>query len=410
MNYQVGQAGAASVVSIGLGALLALSVCGGCGVATKTAAQETSPYVTPLSFSYTHWDSHLLQWLPAHPKYEIVEVLMDEREPAGIFFFLTEREAVAGSKKQYCYTNDPNFAKSLTDGAGDRESQYVDITYEKSQGADGATYHFELLTADGPTVWDFVAAGETDPTYASKLIDAAEAGHDLKGGLLVFYLPESTVSAADTKLSLGSESFPVESWPEISSPPYFEAFRGVLSHDVHNGYLPAAPLTTTTFPSPAEELTVGATWTKRVSRKGGSDPRESQVSVRELDDQRAVLIEDESTTMTLRRDGESLLTESLAVSDDKAQMVMSFDPPLPDLRFMEEGSTQSAFSIALPALLSVVTGTITMTKNGNTVLETLAPSHPAWTRQLKLVTSIELNSNGYSQQSHTEYPGWSEDK
>jgi hypothetical protein len=321
-----------------------------------------------------------------------------------VFFFLTERTAVQGSKKQHCYSNDPSFAEGLSQGTGDRESHLVDIDYEQRTDVSPAQFHLELDTPEGRVKWDMTPASEPSPEYASKLIDATEAAHDLKGGLLFFYLTESAVVNMNTQLTIGSESYPAPIWPEVSKPPYFVAHRGVHSRDVHNGYFGALSRTRVTYRSWSAEFDVGTEWQTRRTDQESGDDYDGRVRVAELDGDRAVLEEDDGIRYHVRRLGDSLVTEALSMVDDGATMQIDFDPPLPDLRALDSEETTSSFSISMTGPGTVVEGQVTVTSTPKGAEILLAPEMPEWTQRIRLRTSIEPTTDGYVYESRTEYP------
>lgn len=382
----------------------ALTLVTGCGAEPIKPSARLSGYVIPLRFSYTHWDHHLLQWLPDHPRYEMAEALIDDADPANVFFFLTERNAVQGSKRQYCYSNEPEFAQHLASGSGDRESHLVDVVYQRMTDASTERYHLELDAVEGHVTWDFTPSSETSPDYASKLINAVDAAHDLRSGFLVFYLPQSAVVNQDTVLTLGADTYPAQLWTEISVPPYFEAYRGVHSRDVHDGYFGALPPTKVEYLSWPRAWQPGTSWQTRETTDRLSQSQVIGVKVAELEGDDLVLEEHWGFRYHVIRSGEALLTRALSMNDNGSAMRIDFDPPLPDLRYLEIGTTVSSFAVSLTGHDSIVTGQVTVTSTSGNLEVLLAPNVPDWTQRIRLRAAIQLTSTGYVYQSVTEYP------
>lgn len=385
--------------------IAALAPAVGCA-GTPTAPAQPLGYVTPLRFSYAHWDHHLLQWLPDHPRYEMAEALIDDTDPANVFFFMTEREAVKGSKKQYCYSNTQALAERLALGVGDRESRTVDIAYQRVTDSAVERYHVELDAVEGHVTWDFTPMDVTRPDYASGLVDAVDAGHDLRSGLLVFYLPESAVVDQRTQLSIAGDAFAAQPWTEISKPPYFEAYRGVHSRDVHNGYFGAMPPTRVEYLTWPSELQHGTRWQTRETTEEPPHVETISAESAEIEGDSVTVQEDWGFRYHVLRSAEGLQTKALSMLDGDKAMRIDFQPPLPDLRSFEVGPVDSSFSISFTGHDSVMKGQVSITKQATTgKLEVLlAPGEPEWAKQIRLRATIELTNNGYVYQSVSEYP------
>jgi hypothetical protein len=295
-----------------------------------------------------------------------VEVLAKER-PEGdvVWFFLTDREARAGSKHQTHYVTDRHLAQLL--GGGDSEVVEAPIRYHRSEAAGGCRLRVELLTRDGPTSWSFDAAGQ--PARRGLLVDNAAAAHNPRGGFLAFYLEDSALSAPTSTLVVGGRPFAVEPWPELSRPPHFVAYGGVYSRPVHVAYFPSHPRTVRTF-AEARELAggTGFAW--------GDVEQHTRVS-----------------------DG-AFETEALVVRDGAANLAVRFTPPLPDLRLMPAGSARSSWVFEVGEH-GEVAGEIDVEKQGAVVSIRFRPQSPPWTRSIAVASRIELAGDGYAAEAST---------
>lgn len=71
------------------GLSVVLFACGGGAIPPAKSggallpAKVPVPYVVPLQLAYAHWDHHLLQWLPNHPRYEMIEALVNDDSGFG---------------------------------------------------------------------------------------------------------------------------------------------------------------------------------------------------------------------------------------------------------------------------------------------------------------------------------------
>lgn len=384
--------------------LLASACIVGCGDDERNDESSKSVYIPPVLYSYDHWDHHLLQWLPNHPRFEIVEALVRDEEPPLVHFFFTEREAREGSKRQIHYTNSDAFAARLADGAGDSEVYRVEVAYEPPVIGEKPTFRFGLDTLDGATTWQFCANAEPDPQYAPGLVNnVTENAHNPKGGLLFFYLPESATSDPCTALTVADETYPAEQWPEISVPPYFVAYRGVYSRNVDLGYFyTSTPIRARVDAAPSK-LEIGAAWSVTDIGTTNDDTRNRCLQVLTLDGAAATISDGISTYLT-QLDGDALATNSIAVTSGEHGMQVQFAEPLPDLRKLDEANHEVAFTIATALQPTLTTGVLSMQRTGKKLILDFRPQQPDFWQSTRLETQIELLSDGYSLESHTLYP------
>lgn len=340
-----------------------------------TSAPRVPPPL-PLVLRYTQWDHHFLQWLPSHPRYEAVEVLAKER-PGGnvVWFFLTDRDAPAGSKHQTHYVDDPRLARML--GTGDSEVHEAEIRYQRAEAAGGCRMRVELETRDGPVAWSFDAGGQ--PTRRALLVDNAAAAHNPRGGFLAFYLEDSALSAPSSALVVDGRPYVVEPWPELSRPPHFVAYGGIYSRPVHVAYVPTHDRTVRAF---AEGRVLPASAAAGLGAEAvfgwGDVEQHTRVS------------------------GEAFETEALVVRDGAASLMLRFTPPLPDLRFLPEGSTRSAWAFALGEQAEV-SGEIDLEKQGAAVTVRFRPQSPIWAQRIEVVSRVELLEDGYAAETRTVF-------
>jgi hypothetical protein len=365
---------------------------------------ERSVYISPLLYSFDHWDHHLLQWLPDHPRYEIVEALIKDSAPPVIQFFFTERAAKDGSKKQFHYTNDQAFAGRLARGAGDSEVEFVDIDYTPPNAGEIPRFYFGLDALEGPITWQFCASGEPDPQYGSGLVNnVTENAHNPKGGLLFFYLPESTTSDACTVLDMGDSKYPAAPWPEVSVPPYFVAYRAVYSRNIDLGYFYASDRTRIRVNSAPSELTRGAMWS--VTLEGASDgiARDANLEVLDVRDKSVTLTDGTMTYVTTLEKGE-LTTTDIQANDGVKSMNVHFASPVPDLRNLDDKKHEVAFTMATESATDLSSGVLSIQRVNGGISVGFLPQNPEFLQAASLMTAIQLTEDGYILESHTLYP------
>ncbi len=365
---------------------------------------ERSVYIAPLLYSYDHWDHHLLQWLPDHPRYEIVEVLIKDSVPPLIQFFFTERAAKDGSKKQFHYTNDEAFAGRLARGAGDSEVKLVNIDYVPPNAGEVPRFSFALDALEGPITWQFCASGEPDPQYGSGLINnVTENAHNPKGGLLFFYLPESTTSDICTVLDMGDAKYPAAPWPEVSVPPYFVAYQAVYSRNIDLGYFYASDRTRIRVNSEPSELTRGAVWS--VTLEGTSDgvTRDASLEVSDVRDERVTLTDGTMTYVTALENGD-LTTTDIMANDGAKSLSVHFASPVPDLRNLDDEKHNVVFTMATESVTELSSGVLSMQRVDGELRVGFLPQNPEFLQAASLTTAIQLTDDGYILESHTLYP------
>ncbi len=385
--------------------LWVLSTLGACASRqSREQAASTAPPVLPVRYSYKVWDHHFIQWLPDHPRYEAVEALVDETDDKPlIHLFLTDREPSHGSKTQHHYVNDHVLAEMLRGSSGQREVHEVDISWSRHEEGENLEFEFEAETVDGPLKWLFVTQGRPSAENGAGLIDNAEAAHDLAGGFLVFFLERGTLSGPATCLAIDDQSYAVKEWSELSSPPYFTAYRAAYSQGVHLGYFYATPQIAMRLVESSNDLSEGAHWTYEWST-ADMPTRTSETRLVEASGNQLQFVA-EDTRWTARRSSMGLAIERISVEDAASSMTLDFDSPLPDLVRMSDGTMSTTFTISQGEHQGIVSGTLTIEKHGTEVSVGLDPSEPAWARALMLEAHIELGEGSSSYSSEMVFPG-----
>jgi hypothetical protein len=204
-----------------------------------------------------------MQFLPDHPKYEMAEMMITERESEPLlWFFVTERAARESSKYQVHYTNDPDWANQFKLSSGDREAHLTEIKHSKSTEKGKIHFTFKLDTLDGKIFWDFwTMKGEPFAKHGGL---RQQMKHDAKGHLLLFYNGKSMLADKSTCLTMGEERYPIQVWKEISHRPFFTAYQGTDSVSNGIGRLVAGEQIFELLSKP-EKYAPGEKWTYRLS-------------------------------------------------------------------------------------------------------------------------------------------------
>lgn len=353
----------------------------------------------PFAVSYEVWDHHFIQWLGPATPYETVELCVKELPGRQrLWLFLTERAQPSGSKGQIHYTNDPDLAQTLRQAAGDRQVVVSEIRYTRLESVAATLMDVSIDAPEGPLSWHFESQGQPDPDRGGRLIDAAEAAHDLSGGLLLFYLEASALSGRGTHFRLGSHEESVQPWTALSRPPHFEAFRAVYSRPAHVGYFP----TLTPIDVELVDRRVGppgtAQWSYRQHTGSGADElMRVALTVRGED----WVFASGSIELHTRREVDRFATTALVARDGSRAMTLHFDPPIPDLLRMPLGTSWSRFTLEMAGVAKLVSGRVTISRRAEAVELRLLAQDPPWAAELPFATTVQPLGAGYRYQSRS---------
>jgi hypothetical protein len=365
--------------------------------------ERSGMIIMPLLFSYTNHDYQIVQWLPDHPQYEMAEIMVHETEGEEPFLWLllTDRVPHEGSKHQIDYTNDPDWASSLQEVTGDRETHLAEIDYQRSVD-EGGKLHFiiSLQTVDEKLLlWDFLTTGPPTTENAPGLID--QSGHSLKSGILVMYIEKTVLADSTTSLTIGEEEYPVQVWEEISYPPFFTAYRGACTEDLADSFIRADEESFELRGWP-KELAVGEEW---VYLLGGG--RQEVWSIEEKQDNILTIGGSKDFFGQRKRltaeiiDG-GLEIQSISLEHKEGNLTIEFSPNLPDFEKMQtETLVTSQFRIHIDGHLDEMTGSMTVERQGDRVSILLSPETPEWAVQNKMQIHIDMSESGYTIESKT---------
>jgi hypothetical protein len=384
-----------------------LAACRNTSSARGAPERPNAPVVVPVSpflFEYQRWDDHVIQWLDGD--YETLELLKKDGASGPILWvFLTERTPVHGSKRQIHYVNDAELARTLSLSASDREVHLTSIQVEQLATPTVPRFRLSLDAKVGRIAWDFQAQGAPSAQHGGRLVDAAGAAHDLKGGLLALYVEKSAVAAQGTHVTIGDRDLAVAAWPEISRPPHFVAYRGVHSAPAHIGYFPAIAGVRVGLEGAPPDYRDGAEWRYRWRSDSGSGPvaRDLRVGLRVAPEGTWRFSAPNFEQSITLRNGLLEMTE-LAGIDRGERASIRFEPPLPDLVRSTDGRHTSRFALTMAGDEALVSGTFSFSKSGQRVTGELRPEVPQWAATLAMQVGIVLGRDGYTYTSATSYP------
>ena len=218
--------------------------------ATTPATTAIAPPLLPFTTHYRYWPVQYGQWLGTELPYSMILLEVDPRGKHPLLdVTLTERP----SGKRIHYSDDDGVL--ATAAAMGEEAHKTAIAYEPADNdSSGSVTSIRFAMADGkPLQWRFVQGS-----------DVSEQGSGLSplpdSKIPIFaYRERAAVAGEGTALQIGDTVSTATVWTEISQPPYFVAYHGARSEDVHTlVFMPGATHWNVAV-SPAA-LTAGASW------------------------------------------------------------------------------------------------------------------------------------------------------
>jgi hypothetical protein len=190
---------------------------------TAPAPATTLPS-EPAGIAYRYFPHQLVQWVGPELPYSMIELEIDDRGAKPIYdAILTDR----ATNKRVHYTNEQS--EVLVDKFIGAEVHLVPMQLDApAEAAKGATYLLRFTTETGaPVTWQFVLGS-----------DVTEQGSGMTpipvpGSPALIYREQGGVAGEGTALKVGNITSTADVWKEISQPPYFIAYHGALSQDVH---------------------------------------------------------------------------------------------------------------------------------------------------------------------------------
>ncbi|MGH9753129.1 MAG: hypothetical protein ACREA2_10125 [Blastocatellia bacterium] len=327
-------------------------------IGAENNRQPTIPILT----QFGYWDHHWFAWLPQHPVYEAVEIMLIDSPDAArkvIWVYFTER---LGSKNQDHYLSDPELAKRWSGRPYYREIEY------KILGEPGSPLGIHLGFQDkdnAPVDLDFKPV----PGGALKAAGLTRsAGHAANSIFHLFYRDKDSLLGSSSLLIEGK--FVKTAMPAYSSGIYPIIFSyGKARFDFKDSAIVNSwGRIFIEAPKPAG----GRTYQGNTSRPGWDNVIE-------------VVTDDQSATLQYRH------------RDRNHFFQISFDPALPNLSSLRDGQ-RIKYEISLDNKARLLDGTIEVfTSGGNTALKWLH-ENPDWAKESRFHSNIQLRSG--------EYPGY----
>ena len=340
------------------------------GHAQAPAAATTLPS-EPAGISYRYFPRQFVQWVGPELPYSMVELDVDDRGPKPIYdAVLTDR----ATNKRIHYTNDATEVE--IDKIGGAEVHLVPMQFDSAaEAAKGASYLLRFATETGvPVTWQFVQGSDITGQGGGMNPIATPTP-------ILLFREQAAVAGEGTALKVGNITSTADMWKEISQPPYFIAYHGALSQDVHT--LMFVPRTNEWKIEPATAAVVpGADW-KFISAEG----RELSVHVDSFANGLATLHETHpllgtSVMIEARQTPTGWVFERLVYAPAGARSIK--DGHMLTLTFAPSDAGVSKFEIVAGKKTHLASGDLVMSADGG---ESWTLTQPAWAHRPPVVAS-----------------------
>lgn len=371
----------APVMSIAPLALAIVMLAGIGPRASGAAGNRAQLPIVPVIVEYEYAEQYFMQWISDNPKYSMIEAIIGAGEPRVIQMILTETK----TERRVIYSNSESKVKALTNSGEEARAAKIDFKVANNVGRQ-PTFGFAFADEHGAAIrWRFI------PAAAASALGKGLSPQSNTAGLRFRYRERATTAGQGTAVQIDDKVSEAEPWPEVSSPPYFIAYRGSYVEGIHLGALLVGSQKWSVASAPAE-LTKGGKWVlagaaNQTREMTITDVRGDELTIRETSEWGSV---DLTARSTLR----GLAVRSIVLTSAGRRMRFSFKP---DLELGEERDpTEVAFQIDEGDHDKVSQGTVTIDRKKDSVLMRWQPKTPDWAKSRSLTTTITFESPGYA--------------
>ncbi len=349
---------------------------------TPDKANCTQFPVVPVIAEYGQSALYFRQWITGDARYSAINGYVGAGDKPLLQLGLIDK-----NQREVFYVNDEALAKEFS--AEGKEAYFVPVDFKKISGDVDAqpTYGFGFEDKHKQKIlWRFVPASRPSKRGAG-LTPLADVP-----GLRLFYRNLGTLAGAGTSIRIGDKEFEAEPWTEVSSPPYFVAYRGSFTVGLDFGNLQTGEENwrVTTCP---KELKAGESWEFTAVETGRK--RSFRIASRRGDElqleETAGSSNSAKLALTVRQTPTGFALRSIERSGKTGGLRISFAP---ELALSAPGET--AFQIDLGKQKNIAGGTISVEKQGESLLLKWQFKSPDWAKNKKLTTLIKIDSSGYA--------------
>lgn len=348
--------------------------------ASSQQNQRALPLV-PLIMRYEYVPHYFMQALTDDPHYARIEAAIYDAKPPIYNLVLTEKNG-----RRVNYSNSEEKVAALK-RAG-TEARLIRIDYRSvNKFGQLPAHEFAFTDERGqPVRWLFTLAAPSSERGAG--LTEQEGG----SGWMLIYRDQGSVAGAGTAVQIGERVSEAEAWEEISSPPYFVAYRGVYAEGLHLGVFPTGRESWRVTSAP-DKLQEGAQWTL-LDEQG----RVRQLRITSLSGDELTIDEDAATspfagTLSIKarlNARQGLALRSVTLRNNNRSMRLSFAPEL-DL----DANATYSFQIDQHDHNKTLHGSVSIESKGGAVQLRWQPKAPDWAKSRVINGSMNIKADGY---------------
>ena len=350
------------------------------------------PPIVPIIFEYDFAPLYFSQWELDDPNYSRISAIVTQGEAPVYVVILVEQK----SGRPVYYSNSEAKVTALKRAGKIAHKTPIDFKVAKAV-EQPSTYGLGLRDLHGRAIlWRFTPA--TRPS---------ERGAGLQPlanvpGLRLDYNELGTTAGAGTAVQIGDRVSEATAWPEISSPPYFVAFRGSHGEGRHLGALHLGSERWRVISAPnvatASELREGATWTLKET-----NGRElvMRVTARQVDEITITETDESAAGLPRLELRARVMPQGFALREIR----QTIGARTLRIAFLPELNLTSVTGGAAPAEVNfeidegdhrrVIHGVVTIQSQDGALRLRWTPRAPAWAKSRGLLSTIRTDPGGY---------------
>ena len=343
------------------------------------------PPIVPLIVGYEFMPQYFMQAVNNDSQYVRIEAALYEAKTPVYNLVLTEKNG-----RRVNYTNSEEKAAALK--LAGAEAHVTRIDYRSASKFGQLPAHEFGFTDERrqPVRWIFTLAAPASERGAG--MTPQEAGGS---GWLLIYRDSGSAAGEGTAVQIGWRVSEADAWDEISSPPFFAAYRGVYVEGLNTGIFSAGQESWRVESAP-DKLKEGAQW--KLSDERGqtrelriTSLRGDKVTIDEIGVSSPFV---SSLSIKAHRTEQGFALLSVTLKNNSKSMRVSFAPAL-DLA----SSTTCSFQIDQNDHNKILHGSVSVeSKNGAAQLR-WQPKSPDWAKSRAINATVTISADGYKIQA-----------
>jgi hypothetical protein len=341
-----------------------------------------SPPLVPFIVGYEFVPHYFMQAINNDSQYARIEAALYEAKTPIYNLVLTEKNG-----RRVNYTNSEEKAAALKRAGAEARVARIDYRSASKFGQLPA-HEFGFTDERGqPVRWRFSLAAPASERGAG--MTPQEAGGS---GWLLIYRDAGSAAGEGTAVEIGGRTSEAEAWEEISSPPFFVAYRGVYAEGLNTGIFSAGQETWRTESTP-DKLQEGTQW-KLIDERG----RTRQLRITSLRGDEATIDEviaspspfASALSIKARRTAQGFALRSVTVKNNNKSMRVSFAP---ELDMTLPGNV--AFQIDQNDHNKILHGSVTVESRNGAAQLRWQPKSPDWAKSRVINSAVNISADGY---------------